>query len=598
MKYNIWQNSAWLIRRMWRDDKRVISGIVLGAVLTVAIAMVGIFMPAAVIERITGGTDFRSLGFVILAFAGALVFLNACQTSFNHKTRMRRTLMRTKLSKDMQNKAFTTDYANLEEKPYIDKHSKALEQLNHNGSSTEEVYHCYERLLTNLIGFAAYLALLATVNPLIMAVTAVTALAGAAVRQWVNRWEHKHDDERNEPQKRVWFYSDSASNPKYAKDIRLFGMAHWLRQVYDTATELHFVFSRKLRLRHFAADAVTALATLVREGLAYAFLLYLVLDGSLQVEEFILLFAAVAGFSAWVSGILSEFAALSMHSLNLNRVREYMEYPEKFRRTGGVSVPTANFSLEMKNVSFTYSGSEEKVLENVSLTIKPGEKLAIVGLNGAGKTTLVKLLTGLYDPTEGEVLLNGHDIRTFNRQDYYSLFTAVFQEFNILAVSIADTIAQPLNEGEIRDEARINECLELADLTNKVSSLPNGVDTLLEKNVNLNAIELSGGETQRLMLARALYKNAPILVLDEPTAALDPIAESRMYDKYNELSENRTSIYISHRLASTRFCDRIILVENKGIAEKGTHDELMKQGGKYAELFEIQSKYYQEEVPV
>ena len=243
-------------------------------------------------------------------------------------------------------------------------------------------------------------------------------------------------------------------------------------------------------------------------------------------------------------------------------------------------------------MSFCYNGAEENTLENINLNIKAGEKLAVVGLNGAGKTTLVKLLCGFYDPTEGEILLNGVDIREYNRVQYYNLFTAVFQDFNILPLSIAENISQ-LPDGEFNTD-KIADCLELADLAGKINSLPNGAASLLEKYVNDDAVQFSGGEMQKLMLARALYKDSPVMILDEPTAALDPIAEDKLYNRYNELSAGKTSVYISHRLASTRFCDRIIFIDNKKIAEIGTHDELLKSGGKYADLFEIQSKYYRE----
>ena len=213
------------------------------------------------------------------------------------------------------------------------------------------------------------------------------------------------------------------------------------------------------------------------------------------------------------------------------------------------------------------------------------------GLNGAGKTTLVKLICGFLDPTEGRVLLDGKDIRLYNRSDYYTLFAAVFQDFSLLAGSIAVNIAQ--SEIDI-DMDRVKECIEKAGLRAKVESLTVGYETLLNREVYEDAIQLSGGETQRLMLARALYKDAPFIVLDEPTAALDPIAESELYHKYHNLTGNKSSIYISHRLASTRFCDRIIMIGEAGISEEGTHEQLLKAGGKYAELFEVQSRYYRE----
>ena len=215
----------------------------------------------------------------------------------------------------------------------------------------------------------------------------------------------------------------------------------------------------------------------------------------------------------------------------------------------------------------------------------------MVGVNGAGKTTLVKLICGFLDPTGGRVLLDGRDIREYNRADYYKVFSAVFQEFSLLAGSIAANVAQEETEA---DRERVEKCLEMAGLKPKIDSLPEGCDTYLNREVYEEAIQLSGGETQRLMLARALYKNAPIIVLDEPTAALDPIAESEMYRKYHEMTDGRSSVYISHRLASTRFCDRIIMLDQHRICEEGGHEELLRRGGKYAGLYEVQSRYYKE----
>ena len=213
----------------------------------------------------------------------------------------------------------------------------------------------------------------------------------------------------------------------------------------------------------------------------------------------------------------------------------------------------------------------------------------MVGANGAGKTTLVRLLCGLYDPDEGEVLLNGVNIKEYNRRDYYQLFSAVFQEFSLLAGEIGENVACFEQE---TDSYRMRDCMEKAGLAGKVEALPEGYGTHLVKEVYDDAVELSGGEQQRLVMARLLYKDSPVMILDEPTAALDAIAESDIYRKYHELSRGKSSVFISHRLASTRFCDRIILLRDGKVAEEGTHEELMTLGKSYAELFRIQSRYY------
>ena len=316
------------------------------------------------------------------------------------------------------------------------------------------------------------------------------------------------------------------------------------------------------------------------------------LEEGLGVPEFLLYFTAVSTFTNWVTGILQQVSKLHKESLDICCVREFLEYPEPFRFEEGKAVPRAEgYELKLENVSFRYPGAEEDTIHQLDLTVRPGEKLAIVGLNGAGKTTLVKLLCGLFDPTEGRVLLNGQDVREFNRREYYGLFSAVFQEFSILDVTVAENIAQT---NENIDWAKIDDCVEQAGLTKAIGELPKGLNTHVGREVYLDGVLFSGGQTQRLMLARALYKDGPILVLDEPTAALDPIAENDIYQKYNDMTRGKTSLFISHRLASTRFCDRILFVAEGHITEEGTHESLLARNGAYAKLFEVQSRYYQE----
>ena len=259
---------------------------------------------------------------------------------------------------------------------------------------------------------------------------------------------------------------------------------------------------------------------------------------------------------------------------------------------GGKPIPSGEtWELALKNVTFRYPGSEKAIFRGLNLTIRPGERLAVVGLNGAGKSTIVKLLCGYYDPDEGSVLLNGTDIREFNRQEYYGLFSAVFQEYSHLEVTVAENVAQSMDEA---DRERVKTCLMQAGLWEAVEKLPKGADTPVGREVYLDGVLFSGGQMQRLMLARALYKNGQILVLDEPTAALDPLAESEIYRKYRDMTAGKTSLFISHRLASTRFCDRIIFLQDGAVKEEGTHEELLALGGGYAELFEVQSRYYRE----
>ena len=272
--------------------------------------------------------------------------------------------------------------------------------------------------------------------------------------------------------------------------------------------------------------------------------------------------------------------------------------------------------IEFNQVSFSYG--EFKVFDNFSLHIHKGEKIALVGINGSGKTTLVKMLCGLYEVEAGSILYNGENINVFNKNSYYELFSILFQDIQALPFSIAENIActqkeftksissKILNKGfkdldmgesnQVYDESKIITSIKKAGLWDKISSLDKGIHTTINKVLDPDGMELSGGQTQRLMLARSLYKDAPVLILDEPTSALDPIAESELYEEYASLCEGKTSIFISHRLSSTRFCDRILFLEEGKIVEEGTHDELMSLHGKYANMYEIQAHYYQQEV--
>lgn len=250
-----------------------------------------------------------------------------------------------------------------------------------------------------------------------------------------------------------------------------------------------------------------------------------------------------------------------------------------------------DYSIEFKDVSFKYPNTDVYALRHINLKFKIGEKLAVVGMNGSGKTTFIKLLCRLYDPTEGVILLNGVDIRKYNYQEYLSVFSVVFQDFRLFAFSLGQNVAADARFNRSKAEA----CLKEAGFGKRLSEMPEGLETCLYHDFDKNGVEISGGEAQKIAIARALYKNAPFIVLDEPTAALDPVSEYEVYRKFNEISGGKTAIYISHRLASCRFCDNILVFNEGQIVQHGTHEALLAQpSGKYAELWNAQAQYYTE----
>ncbi|MDE7324777.1 MAG: ABC transporter ATP-binding protein/permease [Lachnospiraceae bacterium] len=597
-KYNMWQNTAYYIAFAWREkEKKIIFLGLIFAGFVVANNLVNLFVSPTILGIVERREPVLKLILTILGFTGAKMFCSAGLSYIRANMPYGKITLRIAVLEHLIQKTMTTSFPNVNDDKFIKLIAKCRTVTNDNDKATEAIWGTLTTLLHDGICFLIYLFLLSSVSVWMIVVVLATSVAGYFVSRYVNGYEYRHREELSGYEKQMWYISNRARDYSAAKDIRIFGMGSWLSALGDKALASYMAFKKRAEGVYIWARIADLLLTFLRNGIAYFYLIGRVVSGDLLASQFLLYFSAVGGFTVYVCGILKSLAELHQQSLDLCIVRECLEYPESFRFEDGDKIPKpgagnwSRYEIRLEHVSFCYPGSDRDTLTDINLTLHPGEKLAIVGVNGAGKTTLVRLICGLYDPTKGRVLLNGRDIREFDRNEYYNLFSAVFQNFNILAGTIAANIAQTEDGVDLK---KVQECVEEAGLTKKIESLGEKYDTLLNRMVYEDAAEFSGGETQRLMLARALYKDAPIIVLDEPTAALDPIAESELYQKYNEMTQDRLAVYISHRLASTRFCDRIILLEDRSIVEEGTHEELIRKGGRYAELFYVQSKYYQE----
>ena len=593
--YGMASNCAFMIRRAWRDCKSVLV-IAAGLVFCgVAASLLELFVVPAILEAVEQGVSVGQLIRLIVWFTLGMVLVKALQKYLDSNAIFGRICVRSMLCLDLHLTFCRTSYPHTEAPDYIKRMEKAGNCLEGNVSPGEAVWETMTELLTNLISFIIYLLLLAQVGPWVAALCIVLSAAGYFAGARIREWRYRRREEEGKLLHKTDYIIARSQDLKLAKDIRIFGLAPWLTELYDKNIRLFQDFYARSQRYHIWADMLDVVLALLRNGAAYGLLIAMALRGELSAAEFVLYFSAVSGFTGWVTGIFSGLGQLHRQSVELSTLREFLEVPEEFLFEEGKPLPVKPdhlYTLELRDVSYRYPGAEHDTLSHVNLTLHPGEKLAVVGRNGAGKTTLIKLLCGLYDPTEGQVLLDGEDIRQYNRRDYYKHFSAVFQNLSVLAGTVAENVGQVQHKDV--DLPRMWDCLERAGLADKIREMPGQENTRLGREVYLDGVDLSGGQLQRLMLARALYKNAPVVVLDEPTAALDPIAESDLYQKYSDLTGNRTSVYISHRLASTRFCDRVLLIENGGIAEEGTHEALLAQGGRYAYLFELQSKYYAE----
>lgn len=592
--YTSWKGVGYALTELWRSDRRLFLLCLLRIPVLVLLPFSTVYLSKLVVQLVTEGAQVPrmlvSVGLLVLG----MVLLNVFSNYATLVGKGRAELFETKFYYKVFGKVMDTDYENVESFEGQTKRERAFSQ-NYSGEGVglSNIPESLVVIASCIFGFVLYGVILAALNPLITLLLIVITTINYFALTHVRKYEAAYLERRSVYERRLGYIQYHGLDAQNGKDIRLYHMLPWFRRLFKEALAARDREVWQFVARQILANVLNHSLVFIRDGLAYAYLIYLVLSGQMQVDDFILYFGLISGFSTWIVSLIDNFNWLARSGLIASNIHEYLEMPDYLNRGPGADLPQGRdlpCALEFKDVTFRYPGTEQPVFEHLQLTVKPGEKLAIVGVNGAGKTTLVKLLCGLYRPTQGEVLVNGKKTAEYNRDEYYTLFSTAFQDVHLLPMSIAKNVAM-CPEEQI-DRERVWDCLRKAGLAERVRGWKDGLDTNLVKGVQDDAVDLSGGEQQKLVFARALYRDAPVLVLDEPTAALDPIAENQLYLQYSELAQDKTSIFISHRLSSTRFCDRIVFIENGKITEMGAHDELMARGGGYAKMFEIQSYYY------
>ena len=595
-KYNTFQNFMWMVRRskiskvpylLWLSS--------LSGILACIINIAGMLTTPLVLDLLESGKSIalflNTIGLVI----GLLIVLTGVKTYLDFYMSIPKISCRTGIIESIAEKFSITSFPNVEDEKFLKLQEKASSACNNNSKATEDIWNKIEDFVRYSFSLLIYFVILTKLKWWILLLIIGTSVLEHTINRQIVQWQYNHRDEEATLFKRVMYFWRQSKDVGLGKDIRIFGMKSWLMDMFDDAIRAYETFISKRERKYIWMNVLDLILSFLRNGVAYIYVAKLVVEGNLPASLFVLYIATIGNLTEQMLGIMDTCNTMNRYSMEINVVREYFDYKEQFRFEGGKKLPDAvdgKYEIELKNVSFRYPNNDTDTLHNINLRIAPGEKVAVVGLNGAGKTTLIRLISGFYDPTEGEVLLNGINIKEFNRREYYRLFSAVFQEFSILDATINENITL---EDDATNPERVWEVISKAGLEVKVKNLPDGLNTIIGKKIYEKGVLLSGGEEQRLILARALYKDAPILLLDEPTAALDPIAENDIYHKYNSMTNGKTSVFISHRLASTRFCDRILLLDKGRIIEEGTHDSLILSNGEYAKLFNVQKKYYQKE---
>ncbi len=590
-------NALWSFRNILRIAPIAFLLMVLEVPVNVFLAWSDIYLPSLAVAEVTSNATLLHAAGSVGLLLGLMILSHAIKWPCH-------LLPYALLEKYAWNESLHVDrkYMNLfyqtferkETRDLYDRALRATQMWNGVRPITDAPWHTI-KLIENVVCYLLFGAIISFVSPWLLPILTAAPLVNWLCARAYRQWEHNQRAEWSDLDRKLRYVRKRSGDFAAAKDIRLYSLGGWFREVWQDLFRQRGVCDRKKYFRSFLSRLADLLIIFLRDGAAYAVLISMTLAGEISIDQFVLYFAAISSFATYVGNIMNEWNGIQAVSLKLCDLREFMDLPDQEDAGRADIAPCLSSAPEITfdHVSFRYEGAEKDTLSNISFTMHPGEKIALVGLNGAGKSTLVKLMCRLYLPTSGEIRVNGIPAGDFPLKDYYRLFSAVFQDAQTGYFSLAETVS-----GQIMSECdrqRAERCLRMADLGEKLDSLPMGLDTKLDKQAHADGIELSGGEVQKLMLARALYKDAPVLVLDEPTAALDPIAENKIYLKYHEMTVGKTSLFISHRLASTQFCDRILYLKDGSIQEMGTHDELMALGGEYSELYEMQSCWYRED---
>jgi len=597
-EFGKWSNTCYILKKCRKYCPSVLwlagLGVICASVLNYYLGFFGKMVIDVVGSSASYDEKVKKLLLIVLIGGTIAGLLNYGLTLASNKVWYRYIDVRMYIIEERVVRVLGINYEFLERPETLDISERAAQATGDNQNGVEGMMHKLESITTNIATvIVTLIAVMVLDLRLVLALTAI-----AAIQYGYHIFCIKYDkknvwDKLGNTWRRMHYMERVTQDFEYAKDIRLFSLQDFLlakeQKVFEDRWK-KFDFHQNL---WFTYSVVVSVLTLIGKAAIYGVLFYSVIKKNMTIGNFTLFLSLATAFSNALVDFLVVFGDYGRASLEVDDFRSFMELDISEKNECKVIPKADNYTVEFKNVSYKYYEAENYALKNLNLTIKGGEKLAVVGLNGAGKTTMIKLLLRLYEPTEGVILLNGEDIRNYKREDYYKLFSPVFQDVQVMAFPVAENVSMKATTNT--DISKAYECLVEAGMQEKIDSLPKGVMTEVLKVVDDEGIDFSGGEKQKLALARAIYKGAPIVVLDEPTSALDAIAEQRLYESFDKMIGEKSAVYISHRLASTRFCDNVAMFKSGEMIEYGTHDELMKLNGEYAHMFELQAQYYQKE---
>ena len=594
MRKDTGKTISYFLKEIWKNKPVYFVFFTLSILLMSVRPFLNIVFPKWIIEEMLGDRRVDMLAaYVVLLIVGNWITGTLIQVFYmqNYKLDI---WFESYFERELTRQCITMDFEYTENPKVLDQVAKARDGMGFYSGGLRGMCDCLKKILSSVITLCGVVVIIAKTSPFLFLITLLAVGSGTIVISKMNQLEIAVFNKGPKINRAFWYIHDILVDAKYGKDIRLYHAEKVMRRKGEESfRDLYLLFKEqedgKRKWGCFNAG-ITMLESLG----TYLYLGYLAVKKVISIGNFTMLITAATTFHTGLMDVITQIQELGKKADFMKEYCKFMNYASAKEKGSGKLPELVQPEICFENVSFRYPGTSKEVLKDINITIHPGEHLSVVGLNGAGKTTFIKLLCRLYDVTEGSILINGVNIKEYEDEEYRKLLAVVFQDFKLFSMSIGENIRTGnWSKGKAAEDEELLELCEVCGLRDKIRSLPEGLHTLLYKYYDEKGMEPSGGEAQKMAIARALFKDAPIVVLDEPTAALDPVAEYEVYRHFHDLVGGKTAVYISHRLSSCKFCDRIAVFDEHTIKEYGTHEELLqRENGIYATMFRAQAQYY------
>ena len=580
-------NMAFMFRRTWKYAKSKYFLMILDSVKSTVQPFVLLIIPKYILDELASERRVDVTLRYIAYYAAAVVGFNLISLIISRFGSDQSMKIDHRVAMDQHTKWLHMDYDKFENGRVRDLEARSVSAAEPRNFAEDKVLG----FISNLIRLGGYTYIIMSLHPIMILFILTVIAANTLIARRSAKLGYEYTTAMTRLSRRFNYIFRTMVDFKVGKDVRINGADSWLKSKFEKESEEYIRDHRAQQRKLLGINTLSDIIGLIQTVVMYGYCGYLAISGGITVGSFTVFLGALTAFTGTFNEFVKRFTALGLLSKYIDDYREFLrcaEHEGKELETSDISALPEHCDIEFVNVSFKYPDTDRYVLKNINIKIKAGERLSIVGYNGAGKSTFIKLLCRFYKPTEGKILLGGVDISTYPLPEYRRRLAVVFQDYQLFYMSVRYNIVLNLEE----DPERVRKELAESGILEKIEALENGIDTSYGRILYYHSRDFSGGETQKIACARAYYRDSPIVILDEPTSALDPVAETQLYGRFNEIIGDKTAVYISHRLASVKFCDSIAVFADGELVERGTHAELLKKNGIYADMFTKQAHYY------